>query len=171
MTSLAHQSGSPRRKPWLWPPFSASLAITLVVRPIGTLVVDALGEGSGLVRRLLAADPDAEIDIRDFSYPGPRPQSKETAILMLADSVESAARVLPDPSPEAIRDLVDRIVRGKIDLGQLDEAPITLAELSTIKEKFASVLSGMYHQRIDYPPAREEPEPEDSAERAEAGVP
>ncbi|MBW3551877.1 MAG: HDIG domain-containing protein [Gemmatimonadetes bacterium] len=117
------------------------------------------------------AEPDAALDIRDFSYPGPRPQSKETAILMVADSVESAARVLPDPSPEAIRELVDRIVRGKIEQGQLDEAPLTLRELTLIKEQFASVLSGMYHQRIDYPPAREEPQAEGTPERAGAGVP
>ncbi len=101
------------------------------------------------------ADPDADLDPDDFRYPGPRPQSPETAIVMLADSVESAARVLPDPTPEAIRELVDRIVRGKMDAGQLDETPLTLLELTRIKEQFASVLTGMYHQRIDYPPARE----------------
>ena len=116
------------------------------------------------------ADPDADLDIRDFSYPGPRPQSKETAILMLADSVESAARVLPDPSVEAIRELVDRIVKGKIDQGQLDEAPLTLRELTKVKEKFASVLSGMYHQRIDYPPKGEEPPMERAPERAGVGA-
>ncbi|HUG38989.1 MAG TPA: HDIG domain-containing protein [Longimicrobiales bacterium] len=117
------------------------------------------------------ADPDATLDLRDFSYPGPRPQSRETAILMLADSVESAARVLPDPTPEAIRELVDRITRTKIDQGQLDEAPLTFRELTRIKEQFASGLSGMYHQRIDYPPRPDEPEREPSAERAGAGVP
>ncbi len=104
--------------------------------------------------RAREADPDAELDPKDFCYPGPRPQSRETAILMLADSVESAARVLPDPTPESIRELVDRIVRGKMDAGQLDETPLTLGELTRIKEQFASVLTGMYHQRIDYPPAR-----------------
>ena len=104
--------------------------------------------------RAREADPDAELDPKDFCYPGPRPQSRETAIVMLADSVESAARVLPDPTPESIRELVDRIVRGKMDAGQLDETPLTLGELTRIKEQFASVLTGMYHQRIDYPPAR-----------------
>jgi putative nucleotidyltransferase with HDIG domain len=116
------------------------------------------------------AEPDAELDLREFSYPGPRPQSRETAILMLADSVESAARVLTDSSPGAIRDLVDRIVRGKIEQRQLDEAPLTFRELTLIKEQFASVLSGMYHQRIDYPPAREEQDRERAAERAGVGV-
>ena len=101
------------------------------------------------------ADPDSEIDVRDFSYPGPRPQTRETAIVMLADSVESAARVLPDPTPESIAGLVDRIVRGKMDADQLDEAPLTLGELTLVKEQFVNVLTGMYHQRIDYPPTRE----------------
>jgi cyclic-di-AMP phosphodiesterase PgpH len=98
------------------------------------------------------AEPDAELDPRDFEYPGPKPQSKETAILMLADSVESAARVLPDPTADNVRELVDRIVQVKIDTGQLDDAPLTMRELTAIKAELTSVLAGMYHQRIDYPP-------------------
>ena len=110
------------------------------------------------------ADPEAELDPAEFAYPGPRPRSKETAIVMLADSVESAARVLPDPTPRSISDLVDRIVQVKIDARQLDETPLTLEELARIKEQFVNVLTGMYHQRIDYPPSREE-------EPGEAGEP
>ena len=102
-------------------------------------------------------NPEAELESSAFAYPGPRPQSKETAILMLADSVESAARALTDPTPERIRDLVDRIVDAKIDAGQLEDAPITFRELRRVKEEFASVLSGMFHQRIDYPPKPESP--------------
>lgn len=96
-------------------------------------------------------DPGADLNAKDFAYLGPRPQSKETAIVMLADSVESASRVLPDPTPERIRDLVDRIVDGKLAQGQLDEAPLTLRDLTRIKEEFVAILSGMYHHRIDYP--------------------
>jgi putative nucleotidyltransferase with HDIG domain len=116
-------------------------------------------------------DPDAELDPADFSYPGPRPQSKETAIAMLADSVESAARVLTDPTPQRIEDLVDRIVKTKMDLRQLDDTPMTLAELTVVKKQFTSILTGMYHHRIDYP-AKEE-RPADSSQPAvnEAGVP
>jgi cyclic-di-AMP phosphodiesterase PgpH len=73
---------------------------------------------------------------------------------MLADSIESASKVLQDPTPERIRALVDRIVDGKIAQGQLDDAPLTMRDLARIKEQFASVLTGMYHHRIDYPPAR-----------------
>jgi hypothetical protein len=89
----------------------------------------------------------------EFRYPGPRPSSQETAILMLADSVESAAKVLEEPTPEAIRALVDRIVQAKLDRGELDESPLTLRDLTLIKEQFVTVLGGLYHHRLDYPPA------------------
>ncbi|UCF19904.1 MAG: HDIG domain-containing protein [Gemmatimonadota bacterium] len=96
-------------------------------------------------------EPDAEFDPQEFRYPGPKPQSKETAIALLADSVESAARVLQDPTPENMRALVDRIVDFKLAEGQLDEAPLTLQEITTIKEQFVTVLTSMYHHRLDYP--------------------
>jgi len=70
---------------------------------------------------------------------------------MLADSVESAAKVLAEPTPERIRSLVDRIAEGKMAQGQLVDAPLTLRELEEVKRQFASVLTGMYHHRIDYP--------------------
>jgi hypothetical protein len=98
-----------------------------------------------------AADPDGRINPAEFAYGGPRPQTRETAVVMIADSVESAARVLHDPSPPRIRELVDRIVDGKIAAGQLDECPLTLREINVAKEVLAKVLSGMYHQRLDYP--------------------
>ena len=98
-----------------------------------------------------AADPDARINPAEFAYGGPKPQTREVAVVMIADSVESAARVLHDPSPPRIRELVDRIVDGKIAAGQLDESPLTLREINLAKEVLAKVLSGMYHQRLDYP--------------------
>jgi cyclic-di-AMP phosphodiesterase PgpH len=100
-------------------------------------------------------NPDADLDPGDFAYQGPKPQSKETAILMLADSVESAAKALQDPTVERIRALVDRIVDNKIAQGQLSESPLTLRDLESIRQQFTSVLSGMYHHRIDYPHLRE----------------
>ncbi len=90
-------------------------------------------------------------DPAEYSYGGPRPRSRETAILLLADSVESATKVLDDPTPDRIRELVDRIVQGKIDRGQLDDAPFTMRDLSRVRQAFVKVLSGMYHHRIDYP--------------------
>ncbi|HYW08175.1 MAG TPA: HDIG domain-containing protein, partial [Longimicrobium sp.] len=107
-----------------------------------------------------AADPHARVNPADFQYAGPRPQLRETAIVMMADSVESAARVLADPSPERIRELVNRIVGAKIAAGQLDESPLTLREIQITREVLARVLSGMYHHRVDYPAA---PAPEPAA--------
>ena len=87
----------------------------------------------------------------DFQYPGPTPQTAETAVVMLADGVEAAMRVLADPTPQKIRDVVDHIVRQRIDQGQLRSAPLTLRQIDMVKEQFARVLIGMYHNRIDYP--------------------
>jgi cyclic-di-AMP phosphodiesterase PgpH len=95
-----------------------------------------------------------EPDPADFRYPGPKPQSRETAIVMLADSVESATRTLQDPTPERVRDLIENIVDGKIQDGQMDEAPLTLREIGVIKRQFEKVLGGLYHHRIDYPATR-----------------
>lgn len=99
------------------------------------------------------ADPEGRINPADYAYAGPRPQTRETAVVMIADSVESAARVLHDPTPPRIRELVDRIVEGKMQGGQLDECPLTLGEITVAREVLAKVLSGMYHQRLDYPAA------------------
>ncbi|HWV55976.1 MAG TPA: HDIG domain-containing protein [Longimicrobiales bacterium] len=109
--------------------------------------------------RALEEEPEGTVDPAEYCYPGPRPQSKETAIAMLADSVESAARALADPTPEKIRELVSRIVDSKIQMGQLDDAPLTLGEIAIIKDKLSSVLAGIHHQRIDYPAPREIPTP------------
>jgi putative nucleotidyltransferase with HDIG domain len=89
----------------------------------------------------------------DFSYPGPVPQSAETAICMLADGVEASAHVLNDPTPQKICEVISHIVRHRIEQGQLREAPLTLKQLEVVKDEFARVLIGMYHHRIDYPVA------------------
>ena len=87
----------------------------------------------------------------DFAYPGPRPHSMETAIAMIADSVEAALRVLEDLTQEKIEEAIDHIVRTKLNAGQLDQAPMTLQQIDQVKAEFVRVLSGMYHNRIDYP--------------------
>jgi putative nucleotidyltransferase with HDIG domain len=114
--------------------------------------------------RARTADPDTQLNPVDFSYAGPKPQSKETAILMLADAVESATRTLQDPTPARIRELVDRLVAQKITEGQLDQSPLTLRDIDKIKDSLANVLTGMYHHRIDYPagpaPSAAEDQPE-----------
>lgn len=96
-------------------------------------------------------EPDHEIDPNDFCYPGPKPQTKETAIAMLADAVESAARTLSDPSPERIRALIQKLSDARVNGGQLDECGLTFRDLDRVKREFAHVLTGLYHHRIDYP--------------------
>ena len=92
-----------------------------------------------------------EEDLHLYAYPGPKPQSMETAVCMLADGVEAALRVLAEPSPQKLRAAIDHVVNQRIEAGQLDEAPLTLAQLETVKETFVHTLSGMYHNRLDYP--------------------
>lgn len=104
--------------------------------------------------------PDANLDPNDFCYPGPKPQTRETAIVMLGDAVESASRSLEDPSPERIRALIDKLVETRVKDQQLAECPITMRDLDAIRREFAHVLTGLYHHRIDYPVAPDELESE-----------
>ncbi len=97
------------------------------------------------------AKPGEVIDEKDFRYPGPKPQFKEAAIMMLADSCEAAARSLARPDPENIRAIVVKIVDAVITDGQLDECDLTLQEITTIREAMISALTAIYHARIDYP--------------------
>jgi len=87
----------------------------------------------------------------DYMYPGPKPRSAETAITMLADSVEAALRVLEDLTPQKIEEAIDHIVRTKLNGGQLDDAPMTLRQIEQVKQEFVRIITGMYHNRIDYP--------------------
>ncbi|HVX40545.1 MAG TPA: HDIG domain-containing protein [Gemmatimonadaceae bacterium] len=96
---------------------------------------------------------DIPPDTTEYAYPGPLPQSAETAVVMLADGIEAATRVLHEPTPDRIRDVVDHIVRQRVEQGQLVDAPLTLRQIETIKEEFTRVLVGMYHNRIEYPAA------------------
>jgi cyclic-di-AMP phosphodiesterase PgpH len=101
--------------------------------------------------RARGIDPDGRVDPAEFRYPGPRPQSAETAVAMLADSAEAAIRVLGNPTPEAVRNAIEHLVQQKLGSGQLDDAPLTLRDLDRIKREFARVMSGTYHKRIGYP--------------------
>jgi cyclic-di-AMP phosphodiesterase PgpH len=86
-----------------------------------------------------------------FRYPGPKPQSREAAIIMLADGVEASVRSLDEKDPDSIRAMVDRIVDARVEDGQLDDAELTLKNIAQIKEAFVGQLLGMYHSRIKYP--------------------
>jgi len=92
-------------------------------------------------------------DATEFAYPGPLPQSAETAVVMLADGVEASARVLHEPTPQRIRDVVEHMVRQRMEQGQLADAPLTLRQIEMIKDEFTRALIGMFHNRIDYPAA------------------
>lgn len=88
-----------------------------------------------------------------YRYDGPRPRFKESAIIHLADGIEAAARCLPKVSPQHLGDLIDQIVRDRMNDGQLDESPLTFAELTKIKDSFAHTLLSMLHGRVAYPAA------------------
>ncbi len=93
----------------------------------------------------------SKVNIEDYSYPGPVPQSKETAILMLADSIESAARGIRPNTEEEVAGVVDMIFEKVLQEGQLDESHLTLNDLKAIREIFIDTLQGIYHTRIKYP--------------------
>jgi len=94
---------------------------------------------------------DEEVQENDFRYPGPKPQFKESAIMMIADSCEAAARSLSEPTPENIRYIVTKIIDAILSDDQLDECDLTLRELSQIRESMIKSLVAIYHSRVDYP--------------------
>jgi len=91
------------------------------------------------------------VDEGTYRYPGPKPQSREAAIIMLADGVEASVRSLDEKDERSIRGMVDRIVDARVEDGQLDDAELTLKNISQIKDAFVGQLLGMYHSRIKYP--------------------
>jgi hypothetical protein len=97
-----------------------------------------------------AAEQDPEVDENDYRYPGPKPQSKETAIVMLADAAEATVRSLDEQSPKRIRAVLARILEMRAADGQLDECGLTVRDLSRIREAFTHVLTGVFHGRVKY---------------------
>lgn len=104
-------------------------------------------------RNYVKEHPNEKIDENLFKYPGPLPYSKETAILMMADSIEAASRSLKNPTEEYINDLVDNIIAGKIRMNQFVNCDISFKDLTKIKKVFKRHLRSIYHIRITYPPA------------------
>jgi cyclic-di-AMP phosphodiesterase PgpH len=104
-----------------------------------------------------ARKPSKDVIVEDdFLYPGPKPQTKETGILMLADSVEAVTRSLTEVTPQKLETAISNMIKHRFMDGQLDECDLTLRDLRKIEEAFHKILMGMYHQRIKYP----EPEAE-----------
>ena len=94
---------------------------------------------------------DGELNIEDFSYAGPKPQTKIAAIIMIADASEAISRTLPDRTPEKVENAVRDIIEERMDLDQFDECDITMKDLTVIKETIVSCLTGVYHSRVQYP--------------------
>src|ERR1035437_4086681 len=94
---------------------------------------------------------EENVTLQDYCYSGPKPNSKETAIVMLADSCESAVRSIDDPNAENMENIIDNIIQDRVETGQLNEAPVTFSDISKIKEAFISILIGQHHKRIKYP--------------------
>src|SRR3990172_4752412 len=92
-----------------------------------------------------------EANEADFRYSGPKPRSKEAGLVMLADAVEAASKTIPDPKPDKIRAMVQKIINRIFADGQFDECELTLKDLNAVAESFVRSLSGMFHQRIEYP--------------------
>lgn len=92
-----------------------------------------------------------DVNRADFMYPGPKPRSKEAAVIMLADSAEAAVRSLPDKSPECVREKINQILNDRISDGQFDECDISMLELRKLAAEFTQALSGVHHSRIEYP--------------------
>lgn len=101
------------------------------------------------------AGPEEHVDERLFRYPGPKPDTREAGVIMLADKVEAACRTIREPSEERIRAMIQQIVNSVMTDGQLESCPLTLRELYQIADTFTTVLLGIYHHRIEYPATRE----------------
>lgn len=94
---------------------------------------------------------EENVDINDFRYDGPKPQTAEAAILMLSDTVEAAVRSIPEPTQAKISAMIRKLVRGKMEDGQLDECTLTFRDIGKICAAFENVLKGVFHERIEYP--------------------
>jgi putative nucleotidyltransferase with HDIG domain len=92
-----------------------------------------------------------QVSMEDFRYPGPKPQTREAGLVLLADAIEAASRTLVDPTPARIQGLVQKIIHNAFSDGQLDECDLTLKDLSLIAAGFNKILNGIFHHRIQYP--------------------
>jgi cyclic-di-AMP phosphodiesterase PgpH len=102
-------------------------------------------------RKMVNESSEAEVVEEDFRYPGPKPRTREQTIMMMADSIEAACKSLKQPSEQDIYDLIDKIIAGKINLGQMDESALTFQELEQCRRAFKKMMKSVHHQRIEYP--------------------
>lgn len=131
--------------------------IDLIEQHHGTTVVEYFFNRA--TKQSEVDDDGTTVEADDFRYPGPKPQTPEAAVMMLADSVESASRALREPAPARIENLVNEITKKKLNDGQLDECSITLQQLHTVEESMIKSLNAMYHGRVKYPEQTTEKQP------------
>ena len=108
--------------------------------------------------KALEGDRTESVNEEDFRYEGPKPRTKEAAIVMLADNIEAAVRSLQNPTAGRVEGLVRKIIKDRLMDGQLDECDLTLKDLDAIATSFVRVLSGIFHNRIEYPDMKQEME-------------
>ena len=125
-------------------------------------VIDIIAEhhGNGLIAYFYnkAKEKGENVDPIDFSYPGQRPKTRESAVVMLSDIVEAGCRSLSKHSVPSLTKFIDSAVKGKIESGQLDDCGLTFKDIATIKSTFIDILSGYYHSRIKYPNQKDDDE-------------
>ncbi|WP_297217661.1 HDIG domain-containing metalloprotein [uncultured Desulfovibrio sp.] len=163
---IENQFGGPNKHDKLAPSMSALILISHVKKGtelaerynLGQEIIDIIRQhhGTRIIRYFYqkAINMGEKPRESDYCYPGPRPQTKEAAILMLADSVEASSRTLSDPTPARIRTHIDTIIKGIFSEGQLDESELTFKDLHFLSENFQRILTGLFHQRIAYPDSR-----------------
>ncbi len=126
------------------------------------IVLDAIREHHGTTvmayfyQKAREYDSHDSVNVADFRYPGPRPSSKETALIMLADSAEAAVRSLEAPTAPKIRAVVHKIIEARLADGELDQSGLTLNDIAIVREKFIQLLTGIFHSRIPYPSQEED---------------
>lgn len=179
---IENVSHSDNRHDRLTPSMSALILISHVKEGVelakehrlGQPIVDIIRQshGTGLITyfyqkaKNIAAQEGKVVDEQEFRYPGPKPQTREAGLVLLADHVEAASRTLTDSTPSRIQGMVQKIINNIFIDGQLDECELTLKNLHEIAKSFNRVLAGIYHQRIDYPePAYKEKEKGNGAKR------
>nr|MBW4056250.1 HDIG domain-containing protein [Pseudomonadota bacterium] len=164
---IENQAGEENRHDKLAPSMSALILISHIKEGaelarenrLGQPIIDILRQhhGTALIKffyeraKSQAAAAGQTVEEKDFRYPGPKPQTREAGIVMLADCVEAASRTLVNPTPDRIQGLVQKLINNVFVDGQLDECELTLKNLHEIARSFTAILNGIFHHRVDYP--------------------
>ncbi len=164
---IENQAGEENRHDKLTPSMSALILISHIregaelarENRLGQQIIDIIRQhhGTALIKffyeraKSQAASNGQTVEENEFRYPGPKPQTREAGIVMLADCVEAASRTLVNPSPDSIQGLVQKLINNIFIDGQLDECELTLKNLHEIAKSFTGILNGIFHHRIDYP--------------------